>query len=57
LFRDVLRLLKPGSMLLGYDRFFTEHNAETDAWMDVTGLHMPVSNRRANRCPVSNPVT
>jgi len=46
-FRDVLRLLKPGGMLLGYDWFFTEHNAATEAWMEVAGEHMPVSNRQA----------
>jgi phosphoethanolamine N-methyltransferase len=44
-FRDVLRLLKPGGMLLGYDWFFTEHNAATEAWMAITGMHMPVCSR------------
>ena len=46
-FRDVLRLLKPGGMLLGYDWFFTEHNSATEAWMEITGEHMPVSNLQA----------
>ncbi len=40
LFRDVLRILKPGGMLLGYDWFPTTLSDDINHWMKVAGLHL-----------------
>ncbi len=40
LFRDVLRILKPGGMLLGYDWFLTTLSDDINHWMKAAGLHL-----------------
>lgn len=40
LFRDVLRVLKPGAMLLGYDWFMTTQSDAIDAWLRAADLHL-----------------
>ena len=40
LFRDVLRILKPGGILLGYDWFATTLSDEVKHWMKAAGLHL-----------------
>ncbi len=40
LFRNVLRILKPGGMLLGYDWFPTTLSDDINHWMKVAGLHL-----------------
>jgi phosphoethanolamine N-methyltransferase len=40
LFRDVLRVLKPGGMLLGYDWFPTTLSDDITNWMKAAGLHL-----------------
>jgi len=40
LFRDVLRILKPGGMLLGYDWFPTVLSDDINNWMKAAGLHL-----------------
>ena len=38
LFSDVMRILKPGGMLLGYDWFVTAQSDDIDAWLQASGL-------------------
>jgi phosphoethanolamine N-methyltransferase len=38
LFSDVMRILKPGGMLLGYDWFVTAQSDDIDAWLEAAGL-------------------
>jgi phosphoethanolamine N-methyltransferase len=40
LFKDVLRVLKPGGMLLGYDWFPTTLSDDINEWMKAAGLHL-----------------
>jgi SAM-dependent methyltransferase len=40
LFDDVMRILKPGGMLLGYDWFVTRDSDDIDAWKAASGLHL-----------------
>jgi len=40
LFCDVLRILKPGGMLLGYDWFLTTLSDDINHWMKAAGLHL-----------------
>ena len=40
LFRDVMRVLKPGGMLLGYDWFVTAHSDAIDTWLQAADLHL-----------------
>ena len=40
LFRDVLRILKPGGMLLGYDWFMTTQSDAIDSWSRAADLHL-----------------
>ena len=40
LFDDVMRILKPGGMLLGYDWFVTCDSDDIDAWKAASGLHL-----------------
>ena len=40
LFRDVMRILKPGGMLLGYDWFVTARSDAIDTWLRAADLHL-----------------
>lgn len=40
LFRDVLRVLKPGGLLLGYDWFMTTASVDIDKWLAAAELHL-----------------
>ena len=40
LFDDVMRILKPGGVLLGYDWFVTCDSDDIDAWKAASGLHL-----------------
>ncbi len=40
LFSDVMRILKPGGMLLGYDWFVTAQSDNIDAWLQASELHL-----------------
>ena len=40
LFSDVMRILKPGGMLLGYDWFVTARSDDIDAWLQAAELHL-----------------
>ncbi len=40
LFRDALRVLKPGGILLGYDWFPTALSDDINNWMKAAGLHL-----------------
>ena len=40
LFADILRILKPGGWLLGYDWFMTTSSTSIDAWLTASGLHL-----------------
>lgn len=40
LFSDVMRILKPGGMLLGYDWFVTAQSDDIDAWLQAADLHL-----------------
>lgn len=40
LFNDVMRILKPGGMLLGYDWFVTRSSDSIEKWLQASGLHL-----------------
>jgi ubiquinone/menaquinone biosynthesis C-methylase UbiE len=40
LFREVMRVLKPGGMLLGYDWFVTAQSNAIDTWLRAAELHL-----------------
>ena len=40
LFNDVMRVLKPGGTLLGYDWFVTRDSDDIDTWKAASGLHL-----------------
>jgi SAM-dependent methyltransferase len=40
LFDDVMRVLKPGGILLGYDWFVTRDSDDIDTWKAASGLHL-----------------
>ena len=40
MFEDVMRILKPGGILLGYDWFVTCDSDEIVAWKAAAGLHL-----------------
>ena len=39
-FNEVIRVLKPGGMLLGYDWFVTTQSDAIDTWLQAAGLHL-----------------
>lgn len=40
LFREILRVLKPDGMLLGYDWFVTAQSVDIDTWLQAADLHL-----------------
>jgi cyclopropane fatty-acyl-phospholipid synthase-like methyltransferase len=43
-FNEVMRILKPGGMLLGYDWFVTTQSDAIDTWLQAAGLHLFQAN-------------
>jgi len=44
MFREVMRVLRPGGWLLGYDWFVERETPETLRWGEAAGLHFHVAN-------------